>query len=72
MCVADVDLSFFNWLDPSLPKDRQNTLGDETLPTSCWPDAKLMVDQLKELGVELVRPARVVSSDSSSVRRGLL
>jgi alpha-D-xyloside xylohydrolase len=37
-----------------LPKEKQNTLGDETLPKSCWPDPKLMVDQLKELGVELM------------------
>jgi len=31
-----------------------NTIGDETLPKSCWPDPKLMVEQLKELGVELM------------------
>ena len=27
-----------------------NTIGDETLPASCWPDPKLMVEQLKQLG----------------------
>jgi alpha-D-xyloside xylohydrolase len=52
--VANANVSFFSWIDPSLPEDRQNTLGDETLPASCWPDPKAMVDQLRELGVELM------------------
>ena len=70
--------SFFNWIDPSLPKDRQNTLGDETLPKSCWPDAKRMVDQLKELGVELmISPyshsvAKTSSNYAEAEAKGLL
>ena len=31
-----------------------STIGDETLPASCWPDPKLMVEQLKAMGVELM------------------
>jgi alpha-D-xyloside xylohydrolase len=44
-------IDFFSWNDPVL---NINTIGDETLPASCWPDPKLMVDQLKEIGVELM------------------
>ena len=29
-------------------------LGDETLPAECWPDPKAMVDELKQMGVELM------------------
>jgi hypothetical protein len=29
-------------------------LGDETLPAACWPDPKGMVDELKQMGVELM------------------
>lgn len=47
-------IDFFNWNDPAAPKSQQNTLGDETLPASCWPDPKQMVDQLKEMGIELM------------------
>ena len=44
-------IDFFSWNDPD---GHVNTIGDETLPKTCWPDPKLMVDQLKELGVELM------------------
>ena len=40
-----------SWNDPV---KKVNTIGDETLPASCWPDPKLMVEQLKEIGVELM------------------
>ena len=30
------------------------SLGDETLPTVCYPDAKALVDTLKDRGVELM------------------
>jgi alpha-D-xyloside xylohydrolase len=44
-------IDFYSWNDPV---KKINTIGDETLPASCWPDPKLMVAQLKELGVELM------------------
>ena len=44
-------IDFFSWMDP---KTGANTIGDETLPASCWPDPKGMVDQLKEMGIELM------------------
>jgi hypothetical protein len=44
-------IDFFSWNDPV---SHANTIGDETLPASCWPDPKLMVTQLKEMGVELM------------------
>eukprot|EP00656_Telonema_subtile_P020294 TRINITY_DN21431_c0_g1_i2.p1 TRINITY_DN21431_c0_g1~~TRINITY_DN21431_c0_g1_i2.p1 ORF type:complete len:484 (+),score=73.94 TRINITY_DN21431_c0_g1_i2:115-1566(+) len=44
-------IDFFSWNDPV---KNVNTIGDETLPASCWPDPALMVTQLKELGVELM------------------
>jgi alpha-D-xyloside xylohydrolase len=44
-------IDFFSWMDPAT---NTNTIGDETLPASCWPDPKGMVDQLKEMGVELM------------------
>ena len=44
-------IDFYSWNDPV---KNVNTIGDETLPASCWPDPKLMVEQLKELGVELM------------------
>jgi alpha-D-xyloside xylohydrolase len=44
-------IDFFSWQDPV---GDINTIGDETLPASCWPDPKLMVDELKQLGVELM------------------
>lgn len=52
--ISLIIIDFFNWNDYDAPKGKQDTLGDETLPKSCWPDPKLMVDQLKELGVELM------------------
>jgi alpha-D-xyloside xylohydrolase len=61
--ISLIIIDFFSWNDPTAPKDRQNTLGDETLPASCWPDPKQMVQRLKELGVELM-----VSPYSHSVR----
>ena len=44
-------IDYFSWNDPV---KKGNTIGDETLPASCWPDPKLMVEQLKELGIELM------------------
>ena len=44
-------IDFFSWNDPVT---KTNTIGDEILPASCWPDPKLMVAQLKEIGVELM------------------
>ena len=44
-------IDFFSWMDPL---KGISTIGDETLPASCWPDPKLMVEQLKEMGVELM------------------
>jgi hypothetical protein len=55
-------LSFFSWVDPSLPQGEQSTLGDEILPKTCWPDAKGMVDQLKKLGVELMISPYILQS----------
>ena len=53
-------IDFFSWNDPGPPA--KNTIGDEILPKSCWPDPKQMVDDLKTLGVELM-----VSAYSHSV-----
>ena len=47
-------IDFFNWNDPAKPKATQNTLGDETLPATCWPNPKEMVDELHAIGVELM------------------
>jgi alpha-D-xyloside xylohydrolase len=44
-------IDFYSWNDPV---KKINTIGDETLPASCWPDPRLMVQQLKEMGVELM------------------
>ena len=44
-------IDYFSWNDPVT---KTNTIGDETLPQSCWPDPKLMVEQLKAIGVELM------------------
>eukprot|EP00040_Diaphanoeca_grandis_P034239 m.211742 g.211742 ORF g.211742 m.211742 type:complete len:742 (+) comp33109_c0_seq2:2296-4521(+) len=52
--IALIIIDFFNWNDPLAPEGHQNTLGDETLPKTCWPDAKGMVDNLKDMGVELM------------------
>jgi alpha-D-xyloside xylohydrolase len=52
--ISLIIIDFYNWNDPAAPADRQNTLGDETLPATCWPDPKQMVQQLKERGVELM------------------
>jgi len=49
--ISLIIIDFFSWNDPV---KKINTIGDETLPASCWPDPKLMVEQLKELGVELM------------------
>jgi alpha-D-xyloside xylohydrolase len=49
--ISLIIIDFFSWNDPV---KKINTIGDETLPASCWPDPKLMVDQLKEMGVELM------------------
>ena len=35
-------IDFFSWNDPV---KKINTIGDETLPESCWPDPKRMVRQ---------------------------
>jgi hypothetical protein len=56
-------IDFFSWMDP---KTGANTIGDETLPASCWPDPKGMVDQLKEMGVELMISPYSHSVGSSS------
>lgn len=52
--ISLIIIDFYSWNDPSAPKGQQNTLGDETLPASCWPDPKGMVDKLREMGVELM------------------
>ena len=44
-------IDFYSWNDPV---KKVNTIGDETLPASCWPDPKLMVEQLRAMGVELM------------------
>lgn len=49
--ISLIIIDFFSWNDPN---GNINTLGDETLPKTCWPDPKGMVDDLKALGVELM------------------
>jgi len=44
-------IDYFSWDDPV---KKVNTIGDETLPASCWPDPALMVEALKAIGVELM------------------
>lgn len=57
-------IDFYSWNDPVF---NVNTIGDETLPASCWPDPKLMVEQLKEMGVELSKWARALLPEFSCV-----
>ena len=45
----------------------KNTIGDEILPKSCWPDPKQMVDDLKTLGAAL-RVERVGSPAAEVAR----
>lgn len=49
--LALMIIDFYSWNDPV---KHENTIGDETLPASCWPDPALMVEQLREIGVELM------------------
>lgn len=49
--ISLIIIDFYSWNDPD---GNINTLGDETLPKTCWPDPKGMVDELKALGVELM------------------
>ncbi len=49
--IALIIIDFYSWQDPVR---NLNTLGDETLPAPCWPDPKQMVNDLHELGVELM------------------
>ena len=44
--ISLIIIDYFNW--------NPNPLGDETLPAACWPDPKGMVDELKQMGVELM------------------
>jgi alpha-D-xyloside xylohydrolase len=50
--ISLIVIDFYSWNDPA--PGGLNTLGDETLPKTCWPDPKGMVDDLKALGVELM------------------
>jgi len=76
--ISLIIIDFYSWNDPAAPLGKENTLGDETLPTTCWPDAKLMVEQLKEQGVELmISPyshsvANTSHNYASAASRGLL
>jgi alpha-D-xyloside xylohydrolase len=49
--ISLIIIDYFSWNDPA---GGSTPLGDETLPASCWPDPKMMVDLLKEKGVELM------------------
>ena len=40
LILSLIIIDFFSWNDPV---KHVNTIGDETLPASCWPDPKLMV-----------------------------
>jgi len=70
-------IDFYSWNDPD-GGQASNTLGDETLPKTCWPDPKGMVDELKALGVELmVSPyshsvAKTSTKYAAAETRGLL
>jgi hypothetical protein len=47
--------------------ERTNALqGDEALPLTCWPDPKAMVDNLHEMGVELMISPHFHSITSAS------
>jgi len=39
-------IDYYNWAP--------NPLGDETLPAQCWPDPAAMVQELKDMGIELM------------------
>lgn len=49
--ISLIIIDYFNW--------NPDPLGDETLPAQCWPDPQGMVNELKQLGVELmISPCR--------------
>ncbi len=49
--ISLIIIDYYSWNDPH---GGRTPLGDEALPKSCWPDPKLMVEQLQEMGVELM------------------
>ena len=57
--LAMMVIDYYSWIDPLVRHHHgeHNTLGDEILPATCWPNPAQMVQSLKEMGIELMLSA---------------